>query len=223
MSFNNLSQPWSQSIPENTTLPVSPDHPFYYKHFPANWEFGYWTKNVTKGKKTEEVEVPVFLPSIRMERVVPGVNGVHQIKGELGDPSSRMGKLRQLGHVILDPRDHDYMRVYPARYGGKRHAPKFETFRILANRVIRTFDRVAFNKWRMELMVNGTIAMPNDHFLELAVIDAKKIPQGLFAMQHIPQIKGQLDAIYKKIEDMEQARSGVASSGLAYYEELLNG
>lgn len=223
MNLNNLSQPWSQSTPENTTLPVAPDHPFYYKHFPANWEFGYWTKKITKGKKTDELQLPVFLPEIRMERVVPGVNGVHQIAGELGDPSSRLGKLRQSGHVILDPRDHDYMRVYPARYGGKKHTPKFETYRILANRVIRSFDKAAFNQWRIELMVNGFIDLPHDHFLELALIDAKKDPQKYLNQQHIPEMKSTLESIYKKIEDMTAARLAVQDRGLAYYEELLNG
>ena len=223
MNYDTLSQPWSQTAPENTRLPISPDHPFYYKHFPANWEFGYWTVNVTKGKKTEEKSLPVFFPSVDIERVVPGVNGVHQINGELGDPSSRLGKLRQAGYVILDPRDHDYMRVYPARFGGKKHSPRFETYKILANKIIRNFDQVAFNRWRLELMVNGHIDIPHDHFMELALIDIKKRPDRYINQQHLPEVKTRLVTMYKKIEDMETARQSILSKGLAYYEELLNG
>ena len=223
MNYDTLSQPWSQTAPENTRLPINPDHPFYYKHFPANWEFGYLKVNVTKGKKTEEKTLPVFFPEVRMERVVPGVNGVHQINGELGDPSSRLGKLRQAGYVILDPRDHDYMRVYPARYGGKKHSPKFESFRVLANKVIQDFDRKAFNRWRLELIVNGTIQIPHDHFMELMILDTKKDPLRYQHSQHIPEVKAQLELLYKKIEDMETARQSILSKGLSYYEELLNG
>tara|TARA_Y100000114_G_C11733570_1_gene314933 strand:- start:391 stop:1053 length:663 start_codon:yes stop_codon:yes gene_type:complete len=219
MELDNLSQPWSMARPQNTRLPISPDHPFYYKHFPANWDFKYIT--VKAGKK--EKQIPVFLPSVDMERVVPGVNGVHQIQGELGDPSSRLGKLRQAGHVVLDPNEHDYMRVYPAKYGGRKHSPKWESFRVLAGQVVKSFDKVAFDLWKIKLMIDGYIQLPHDHFMELEIIQARKHPDRYISQQHLPEVKTKLEELYKRIADMETARQGILEKGLQYYEELING
>tara|TARA_B100000424_G_scaffold200730_1_gene157876 strand:- start:464 stop:1117 length:654 start_codon:yes stop_codon:yes gene_type:complete len=217
MNLESLSQPWSMASPQNTRLPISPDHPFYYKHFPANWDFKYI--KVEAGKKTKEI--PCFLPSIDMERVVPGVNGVHQIQGELGDPSSRLGKLQQQGNIILDPQKFDYIKVYPAKYGGKKHSPKWETFRILAGQVIQSFDQVAFDKWKIQLMIDNVIQLPHDHFMELLILRAKKHPDRHISQQHLPEIASKLEKMYKKIEDMETARQGVIKNGIEYYTGLI--
>jgi hypothetical protein len=217
-NYNQMAQPWSQVAPTARNLPVNPDHPFYYKHWPANWEFAYI--DMKKGKKT--IQSPVYLPSIDMERVVPGVNGVHQINGELGDPSSRLGKLRQQGFVILDPTEHDYMRVYPARYGGKRHAPKWQSFRVLAGQVIAEFDKIAFNQWRINLISSGIINPPDPHFMELMIISYSKLSDRLIPSQHLPEIKKKLDAEYKKQSDMKQAMIDISEQGAKYYEGLLN-
>lgn len=218
MNYENLSQPWSMVRPSNTRLPINPDHPFIYKHFPSNWEFGYTT--VKAGKK--EKNVPVYYPSVDMERIVPGVNGVHQIQGELGDNSARLGKLQQQGYIILDPERHDYMRVYPAKYGGSKHSPKWESYKILAGQVISSFDRKAWNQWRLQLIVDGVIQIPHDHFLELHIMQARKLPQRYISQQHIPEIKSKLDANYNRIADMESARQGIMEKGIEYYRELIN-
>jgi len=218
MNFDNISQPWSMVRPSNTRLPVNPDHPFIYKHFPANWEFSYIS--VSSGKKIKQV--PVYLPSVEMERIVPGVNGVHQIQGELGDNSARLGKLQQQGYIILDPERHDYMRVYPAKYGGSKHSPKWENFKILAGQVISKFDRAAWNQWRIQLMIDGTIPLPHDHFLELDIMAKKRLPQRYISQQHIPEIKSKLDGQYSRIADMETARRGVLDLGIEYYKELIH-
>jgi len=216
-NYNTMAQPWSMVAPTNNRLPVDPDHPFYYKHWPANWEFGY--VEVKKGKKTESK--PVFFPGVHMERVVPGVNGVSQIRGELGDPSSRLGKLQSQGFIILDPGKFDYLRVYPAKYGGKRHAPKFESFRVLAGRVISEFDRVAWDNWRIKLIADGVINTPDPHFLELIIMAQNGVAERLIPSQHLPEIRKKLDAEYKRIEDMKIAMSAVKNNALQYYESLV--
>ena len=217
--FTERAQPWSLAAPGVQHLPIDPNHPFYYRHWPANWDFKIF--EITKGKK--QVDCPVFLPSVDMERVVPGVNGVHQIRNEIGDPSSRLGKLRQQGHIILEPTEHDYIRVYPAKYGAKHHAPKWQQFRVLAGQVISKFDRDEFDRWRIQLIIAGTIPLPDPHFMELYIIQARKQPARLIPSQHLTEVKAQLDLLYKRIRDMESAMATIKSKGTAYYEEILNG
>lgn len=217
-NFNNIAQPWSAAAPVNNRLPVNPDHPFYFKHWPANWEFGYI--EVQKGKKTESK--PIYFPCINLERVVPGVNGVSQLQGEIGDPSSRLGRLRQRGYTILEPNNFDYLRVYPAKYGGKKHAPKWESFRVLAGQVISEFDMVNFNQWRLSLVVNGYIQLPDPHFLELMIMAQKRVSERLVPSQHLPEIRKKLDSEYKRISEMEFAMAEIKKQGHKYYEDLLN-
>ena len=217
--FTEMAQPWSMAAPGVQNLPIDPNHPFYYRHWPATWDFKIF--KITKSKKT--VECPLFLPSVDMERVVPGVNGVHQIRNEIGDASSRMGKLRQQGHIILEPTEHDYIRVYPAKYGGKHHAPKWQNFRVLAGQVISKFDIENFDQWRIQLVIDRIIPLPDPHFMELYVINARKEPARLIPSQHLTEVKKELDQIYKKIRDMEEAMAKIQEKGIAYYQEILNG
>lgn len=217
MNYDSISQPWSLAAPQVKRLNITPDHPFYYVHIPKNWDFTYIE---IKNKKSTK-KVPVFLPSIEMERVVPGVNGVHQIQGELGDGSSRLGKLRSRGYVILDPEQFDYMRVYPARYGGRKHSPIWENFRSLAGELIKTFDQEAFKLWKVQLLLDAHIELPHDHFLELAINTKKNAPNRFISQQHLPEIKNKLDSIYSTIADMETARKGINAEGLEYYRSIV--
>ena len=219
-NLSELAQPWAMHNPQNNRLPINPNHPFYYRHWPANWEFGSMIKADVKGKKSKLNHV--FFPSVDIERVVPGVNGVHQIQGEIGDPSSRLGKLRQKGFVILDPNDHDYMRVYPAKFGGKHHAPKWQTFRVLAGQIISKFDMESWNLWRIELITQGLIEIPHEHFMELSIITARRYPERLIPSQHLPEVKKKLDSAYAKIKIMETTMNSIIKNGLSYYEGLLD-
>jgi hypothetical protein len=217
-NYNDLAQPWSMSSPQHTRLPITPNHPFYYKHWPANWDFMYIEGK--QGKK--KVELPVFMPSVDIERVVPGVNGVHQIQGELGDPSSRMGKQRQKGYVILAPDQHAFMDVYPAKFGGRYHTPKWERLRTLAGQVVKSFDKIGFLQWKIQLMVDGVIQLPDSHFMELKILSAEKIPDRYIPSQHLPEVRKKLDEQYKIIEDMKIAKQKIEEMGLEYYRGLLN-
>jgi hypothetical protein len=76
---------------------------------------------------------------VRMERVVPGVNGIRQIHGEIGNPGSRIGRLQQQGWIYLDPQRYDYMHVYPVR-GGRYHVPKWMSVKVVAGHLIQKMD-----------------------------------------------------------------------------------
>ena len=41
--------------------------------------------------------------------------------------------------------------------------------------------------------------------------------------QHLTEVKRELDQIYKKIRDMEEAMAKIQEKGIAYYQEILNG
>ena len=118
--MNIKPQNWTPlEKPQTAVLPARPNHPFFYKWHPSNWDFFYMDVKKTTGKgeksKTTTVKKGFFVPSIRMERVVPGVNGIRQVAGEVGNPGSRIGSLQQKGWIYLDPQRFDYMHVYPVR------------------------------------------------------------------------------------------------------------
>ena len=157
-NLSELAQPWAMHNPQNNRLPINPNHPFYYRHWPANWEFG----SITQGKKSKLNHV--FFPSVDIERVVPGVNGVHQIQ----------------------------------------------------------FDKENWNLWRIELITQGIIEIPHEHFMELSIITAKRYPERLIPSQHLPEVKKKLDSAYAKIKIMETTMNSIIKNGLSYYEGLLN-
>ena len=98
-NFTPTAQPWAPQSTNNTqmVLPTRPNHPLFAKWWPANWV--WQTFEVTKtiaGKgnskdKTVTTTVGLFVPLVELEQIRPGVNGVRQIRGELGDVSNRIG------------------------------------------------------------------------------------------------------------------------------------
>ena len=220
--MNIESQQWKPlDNHKKDLLPKRPNHPFFMKWHPSNWQFCYFDVEEKKGKTTQTVSKGFFVPYIRMERIRPGVNGVHQIEREIGNPSSRIGKLQQEGWEYLDPRKFDYMKVYPVA-GGRYHIPNWVHLKVVANRVIEKADQNHKNLWSIELMLNGHIAKPEDHFWELAIIDKEQAPRKLITKQHIPQIKIKIDKLTKELDDMRQAVLDYQQNGLDVYKVLFN-
>lgn len=222
--MNIQSSPW-QPIKQSQTqlLPAKPNHPFFYKWHPANWQFQYFdieeTTGSGKSQKTQTVSKGFFVPHIRMERIVPGVNGIHQIEKEIGNPASRIGKLQQEGWIYLNPNQHDYMKMYPVR-GGRYHVPKWLDVNVIAGRLITKMDLAAKNKWSVGLLLNGVLPKAESHFWELMIIDYKKRPDRFIKSQHIPEIKKKIDKEYAIIEDMKQALGDYQEKGLETYKVL---
>ena len=111
-NFKPTAQPWAPQNVHNTqmVLPTQPNYPLFAKWWPANWV--WQTFEVTKtiaGKgnakdKTVTDTVGLFVPNIEFEQIRPGVNGVRQIRGEIGDVSNRIGQLQREGWIYLDPK-----------------------------------------------------------------------------------------------------------------------
>jgi hypothetical protein len=216
-------QPMAQQA--QNTLPTRPNHPFYYKWHPTNWQFVYRDIETVTGKgekaKTVTQRKGFFIPHLRMERVIPGVNGIHQIQGELGNPGSRIGSLQQQGWVYLDPQKYDYMHVYPVR-GGRYHVPKFMNIKVVAGRVIEKMDTAAFHTWSVNMLRSNILGTPETHFWELMVIDKQKNKQAdsLMKMQHIPEKKAQLDELRDTIKDMKAFIAEYETVGMAIFEDF---
>lgn len=218
-------QPMTQQ--SQNLLPARPNHPFYYKWHPTNWQFVYRDVKVVTGKgekaKTVTKSKGFFIPQIRMERVVPGVNGIQQIQGEIGNPGSRIGKLQQQGWIYLDPQKYDYMHVYQVR-GGRYHVPKWMSIKVVANRLIEKMDTAAFQLWSVNLMRSNILGMPEPHFWELAIINKGKgrTIDSLVKQQHLPEMKEKLDQIHATVKDMKDFIKEFEKRGLDIYQDFTN-
>lgn len=220
--MNIKPQPWAMTKPEAPqTLPARPNHPFYYKFHPSNWGFHYFEVPKESKKKEPEFErIGLFVPNIRMERIVPGVNGIHQISGEIGEAGSRIGKLQQQGWIYLSPQQFDYMHVYPVR-GGRYHVPKWLEVRVVAGQIIKKMDSQSFWKWSCNLLVNHILPQPEPHFWELQTYSHQKTINRLAGSQHIPEVKVKINEHYKILEDMKKCISDYESKGLEIYHRIL--
>jgi hypothetical protein len=213
-------QPWA---PVQTTqqelLPEQPNHPFFYKWHPTNWSYHYFDKEVTKGKTTKIERSFYFVPNIRMEHIIPGVNGVHQVSGERGNPGSRIGNLQQRGWIYLDPAKYQYIHQYRVR-NGFYHCAKWQSVRVVGNRVIKSFDREAFLKWSCSLITDGTLLPIEPHFWELESLTHQKSVNRMLNSQHIPEIKAKIDDHYQIREDMLSFIEAFQKKGIELYKEI---
>lgn len=227
MNFTSIAQPWApqaQTVNAQLVLPTTPNHPMFAKWWPANWQWCEITKEVedTKGKTTTTVTKTfgAFVPLVEFESIRPGVNGVRQIRGEVGDVSNRIGQLQREGWVYLDPKRADYMRQYPCK-GGMYYADKFTNIRVLANRMIKEYDNQAYYLWCLDLLINGTFGQPEPHFWQLYITDYKKRPERLYKTQHIPEIKARIDIHTEKMRQMELFITDYKKRGIAVYKDIL--
>lgn len=216
--------PWAPiGQQQQNLLPAQPNHPFYLKWHPSNWDFVYFDIPVESGKGKDKEVVTMrkgfFIPTIRMERIVPGVNGVHQINGELGNPSSRIGQLQQQGWIYLDPQRYDYMHVYQVR-GGRYHVLKWTNIRVVAGKKIEKVDLLSYQKWAVSLMVSGILNPVEPHFWELETLNLVKTPEKMQSQQHIPEIKKKMDEYYAILKDMKSFISEFEKVGLDIYKDI---
>lgn len=220
--MNIKPQPWAMSKPDAPqTLPTRPNHPFYYKFHPTNWSFHYFNVPKESKKKEPEMErIGLFVPNIRMERIVPGVNGVHQISGEIGEAGSRIGRLQQKGWIYLSPQQYDYMHIYPVR-GGKYHVPKWLEIRVVGGQIIKKMDKESFWRWSCNLLINNILPSPEPHFWELQTFSHQKTINRLSGSQHIPEVKIKLNEHYQILNDMKKFMSDYESQGMEIYHRIL--
>lgn len=228
MNYKTEAQPWAPQSTHNAqmVLPTRPNYPMFAKWWPANWvwqtfEVTKTVKGVGKAKDKEETTtVGVFVPNVEFETIRPGVNGVRQIRGEIGDVSNRIGQLQREGWIYLDPKRHDYIRAYPAR-GGQYFADRFTDIRVLANRMIKTFDRNEYNKWCVTLLANGELGHIEPQFWQLLIRDFEKRPDRLIRQQHLPEIKQRIDDLNATLVQMRQFVNDYKTNGIELYKQVI--
>lgn len=228
MNYKTEAQPWAPQSTHNAqmVLPTRPNYPMFAKWWPANWvwqtfEVTKTVKGVGKAKDKEETTtVGMFVPNVEFETIRPGVNGVRQIRGEIGDVSNRIGQLQREGWIYLDPKRHDYIRAYPAR-GGQYFADRFTDIRVLANRMIKTFDRNDYNKWCVTLLANGELGHIEPQFWQLLIRDYEKRPDRLIRQQHLPEIKQRIDNLNAQLVSMRQFVNDYKTNGIELYKQVI--
>lgn len=223
MNFNNQAQPWApQAVQTQIMLPTKANHPSFAKWWPANWLWVEFEVTKQTKSKTTTTTIGAFVPNVEFEQIRPGVNGVRQLRGELGDVSNRIGQLQRDGWVYLDPNRHDYIRVYPAQRG-KYHDIKWMDIRVLANRVIKTMDYQAFWRWVIGLLVNGDLGVVEPHFWELFIGDFHKRTQRIINQQHIPEMAAKLQKQYAQLDAMRAFVDDYKKDGMEVYQRILRG
>ena len=221
MDFSEIAQPWARAHTNTQALlPKRANQPFYYRHHPKNLVFHTFTVPA-KSAKSKPKTVSTWLPHVQAEQVRPGAKGVRQVRGNLGDASSRIGKLQQEGWIILDYNHHSYITTYPAQ-GGTYHAEKWVNIRNLAGQLIEDFDYQAFTFWRMQLVIDNHLPEPHPVFIERQLLMNKARPARLLQQQHLPHIQARIDAAYQELDDMQASLADIKARGAkAVYEEIL--
>lgn len=219
MNYKNLAQPWQQSTAAAPHLPVRKTPPFYLMHHPHNWEIVIFEKlkkvTVDKKRETVSIQIPLWLPKLTVFTEIPGCNNVVSNGNRIDSSYARM-QFEDRGFTILNHREHDYLRIYPA-IGGNYHTTKFEELELIGGRVLKSNNEQESNNWRRELVLNGSIAAPHQGILKIikqnALVDRNRHAQ----KPHIPQEVDEMKRIDSLILSMETATANLLKEGLKSY------
>ena len=209
MDYENFAQPWQENEKRREVIPTTSNDQWFYAHHPFNWELDHVKKPV-KGRK---VAAPVLVPRLKTVPHMPGVNGVR----DNGDISLLNAKLTKQGYTIIDPREHDYLRIYPAR-GGNFHSSKFVKMESLAGRLIQSFQHAEFLAFRLGLVASGRIDLPHDHVIKLMLLDQQEKINRMERDQLKPDIKAKMGIEIQKLKDLEKAIADIREHGRSNYE-----
>lgn len=163
-------------------LNVHPNAPFYYMHHPFSWEL------VNHNDKY------IWLPCFSMLREIAGVNGVEQTPQGPDSTISRM-RFAESGFKILD-RDFGYVARYETVHGGYYYCNRFNIPKIIGNKVFWNMDKSGWNEFRLSLIENEIIHKPEIEVIEEMRIDVDRKIDRRVSLQHLPEIKKEIDALY---------------------------
>ena len=211
MDYSTFGQPWQKRQVNRTRLPIKGNSMFIYTHYPENWEL---ITMITKKGKTESKK-DYWVPVLNCIRLTAGVNGV-QMNGRHLDTSVARAQLTEDGHTILEPEEHDYIRVYPA-IKGNYYSNRFTKIEQIGKRIIETFNHDDYNLWRIKLVKDGYISIPHPLLLKDVIEQQQKILNRKGNKVHIPEQKRQMDIITQKIEDMKIAITELEQNGVKCY------
>jgi len=211
MDYSTYGQPWQKRQINKTRLPVRGNSMFIFTHYPENWEMITMIEQ-TKGGETKK---DYWVPILNCIRLTAGVNGV-QMNGKHLDTSVAKAQLVEEGHTIIDPAEHDYIRVYPA-YKGNYYSDRFTKIEQIGKKIIETFNHDDFNLWRIKLVKGKFITLPHPLLLKDVVEEHNKILNRKGSKSHLPEQQRQMIEITQKISDMKTAITELEKKGIKCY------
>lgn len=212
-NLNEIAQPWQRERATMQTINLPPNNRFFYGHYPTNWEIKYIEK--PSGKKT--IKTAIWLPVLSTHWISAGVNG-GRANGKNVDDSYQTAKLLRLGWTIIDPNRIDYLVSRRTKGGGRFWSCKFTKFTAAGLRILKQFNQNDFDQWRIELVANGYIPMPNLQILAGIYSDESNKIERKINKQHIPEIKIQIEKINTDREAMQTAIDDLDKNGIEVYK-----
>lgn len=209
MSYDNLAQAWTPSKNSTTQhIPKPANASWMYIHHPTSWSLEY-----IEGKKEKK---PIFLPKLARMVLKAGVNGVG---GTSDRPQTQLARIQATdrGNIIIDPNEHDYLRIYPA-IGGNLTLSKFQKVENLGGKIFISGDDKAFAEFRKSLVAKGTIAIPHEQIIAGIIRKQYDIINMHNSKPHIPAAVKEASQAEQKLADMNQALEELKKNGLKCYE-----
>lgn len=209
-NYETIAQPWSQEKRSGEYVPKRRNDPWYYAAHPYNWELVYLTKQVGKAKPKK---VPLLLPKLRRIPHVSGVNGAR----DGGDLTIANANLHKKGWVILDPHQHDYIKIYPA-IGGNYHGSKFSRIESLAGQALEMYNDEEFDNFRKDLMISQVLSLPHPQILRKIKLEKQEGLNRLSRNLHLPDVKAKFQHLEQQLKDFELAAANLQKLGVKAYE-----
>jgi len=183
---------------DNAKLPLNGNAPFYLLHHPNQWEL----VQLESGKWR-------WLPTFGQLHEIAGVNGIEDTRQGPDSTVARM-KLQERGQLVLD-REFGYVSRYETKGGGYYYTLRWDIPKIIGNKVYWNTDTDGYNLWRLELMEIGVIKNPEIEIVQekISMID-RKIDRRM-KLQHIPEIKKEIDELYALKKQMDDAYKSIHS------------
>lgn len=186
-----VSGPEASTRPGAAKLPELPRHDFHLMHNPENWEVcqredGEWE----------------WLPRLKCLYLVPGINGVRQVKGGIDDSPARLA-FKDRGWTIID-RDLGYVTKYPCARGKSSYLT-WDRPHVMGRKIIVRHDAAGYAAWRRGLVEDGTIPTPEPEALEAILHQLDRRIERAGKSVHIPGVKARVDADTAKLDGAKKA------------------
>ena len=213
MNYQNIAQPWTATgRSPSSRLPTLSNPSFIYMHHPKNWELHILTTK--NGKKTEKK--PIWVPGLTRLKERPGVNNV---RGTINRPDSSIARtnFRDKGFTILHPKDHDYLRIYPAQ-GGNFHTLKWMKLETLAGELIQELNKKEFLEWKISLVQEQIVKLPHKHILKKLRLEQLELIRIHQSKPHLPHAVEMSKESQEFLKQMDIATEAIDTEGIKYYE-----
>lgn len=224
MDYSTIAQPWQQKAEQGIKLPTARNSSFFYKHHPKNWELHYFKRTeerevgTGKNKTIEqvEIEIPLMIPQLSIQKETPGVNGIEHAGRGRADSTVWRAKLVKQGWTIILPSQVDYLRVYPC-WNGQYHATKFDRLENLGGMLVNSFDYDSYANFRRELVLGGMIRPIHEHIIKQRIFEIQRLCERKYQSQHIPQIAEQLGNLEKAKKDISSFLESLQKNNIETY------